>query len=538
MILQPGIDYEQLCRNVRYTIPEFFNIGVDVCDQHARGDGRLALIYLDEKLNEHRYSFDDIRRLTNRFANVLIADGLKPGDRVGVFLPQSPEAAIAHVAAMKAGFVSIPLFTQFGDEALRFRLANSEARALVTDLAGAIKLGRIRDSLPALSRVYVIGDDKGSPHNSSFAAEIERASDNFSPVRTRSEAPAIIMYTSGTTGDPKGTLHAHRIIFGHLTGMEFIHDFFPQEGDLHWTPADWAWIAGLFDVLLMSWHYGVPVLAHRAAKFDPELAMRLMADYRVRNVFLPPTALKMMRHAGVRHPAVRLRSILCGGEALDTDLLAWTKETLHAPLHEAYGQTECNLVLGTNTTLFPVRPGSIGRPIPGHDVRIVDESGRELPPGETGLIGVRAPNPVMMLEYWRNPDATARKFAGEFLITGDLATRDEDGYFWYLSRSDDVINSGGYRIGPGEIENCLVRHPAVAMAAVVGVPDPVRTEAVKAWIVLKPGYQESPELARDIQEHVRSRVAAYQYPRHVAFIDSLPMTATGKVKRSDLRARG
>ncbi len=276
----------------------------------------------------------------------------------------------------------------------------------------------------------------------------------------------------------------------------------------------------------------------RAKKFDPHAAMQLMADHHVRNVFLPPTALKLMRQANVRNAGVKLRSILTGGETLGPELLSWVSATFGIDAHEIYGQTECNLVLGNNSDLFPIRPGSMGKPTPGFDVRIVDEQGNEKPRGERGIVGVRQPNPCTMLSYWDNPEATAAKFAGGFLLTGDLGVQDQDGYFWYVAREDDVITSAGYRIGPAEIEHTLMKHPAVALSAVVGVPDPIRTEAVKAWIVLRPSHQPSEALAQEIQEFVKTQLAAHEYPRIVQFVDELPMTATGKVLRRELRARG
>lgn len=541
-MLAPSNNYEDLCGRFSWRVPEFYNIGVDVCDRHADGSGRLALISLDEAHRCQRYTFDDIRRLSNQFANVLVAHGLGRGDRLGVLLPQVPEAAIAHVAAFKAGLISIPLFTLFGEQALEFRLADSAAKAVVTDAAGLAKLTSIAERLPALERIYVAGGDAESGglgiRVTKFEAEIERAAGTFSPVMTRADDPALIIYTSGTTGNPKGALHAHRVLLGHLPGVELSHDFFPQPGDLLWTPADWAWIGGLLDVLMPAWHHGVPVLAHRARKFDPEFAMWLMAEYGVRNTFLPPTALKLIREAKARNPGVRLRTVASGGESLGEELLDWGQETFGLTINEFYGQTECNVIVSNDARLFPVRPGSMGRAVPGHDLHIVNESGEALPRGEVGFVGVRRPDPVMFLGYWQNPAATAGKFAGDWLITGDLARQDPEGYFTFVGRSDDLITSAGYRIGPSEIENCLITHPAVSMAAVVGVPDPLRTEAVKAWLVLKPGYAPSEELVREIQDFVRTHLAAHEYPRHVSFIDALPMTTTGKIMRRVLRERG
>ena len=533
----PGA-YDALMRAFRWQIPARFNMGVACVDAHADGSGREALRFVEETGAVTSYSFDHLKALTNRFANVLTAAGLARGDRVAVFLPQAPETAIAHLAAFKAGFISIPLFTLFGDEALEFRLANAAAKALVTDLAGLAKLERVKDRLPDLAHVFVIGPDQGAAGARSFDQVLEAASDRFTPVDTGPDDPGIIIFTSGTTGNPKGALHGHRVLLGHMPCIQFVHEGMPQPGDLHWTPADWAWIGGLFDVLFPSLYLGVPVLAYRAKKFEPDAAMALMADQGVRNVFLPPTALKLLRQADVRHDGLKLRSLLTGGESLGAELGAFVKERLGVEAREIYGQTECNLVVGSNSSYFPIRPGSMGKAIPGHDVRIVDEDGRELPVGAEGQIGIRRGDPVMMLEYWNNPEATAKKYAGDFLLTGDMGRQDEDGYLWYVSRADDVITSAGYRIGPGEIEDCLLKHPAVAMAAVVGVPDPIRTEAVKAWVVLKPGTAPSDALAAALQEHVKAQLSAHEYPRHVAFADALPMTATGKILRRELRARG
>jgi acetyl-CoA synthetase len=348
-----------------------------------------------------------------------------------------------------------------------------------------------------------------------------------------------MIYTSGTTGPPKGALHAHRVLLGHLPGIEMPHDFFPEPGDRFWTPADWAWAGGLLDCLLPSLRYGVPVVAHRFDKFDPEQAYAVLARHGVRNAFIPPTALRMMRSAP--HPQGRwdfkLRTVGSGGEALGAETLEWGKSTLGLTVNEFYGQTECNLVLSSCAMLGVSRPGAIGKPVPGHDVAIIRPDGSRAEAGEVGQIAVKRPNPVMFLEYWGRPDATKDKFTGDWMTTGDQGFADEDGYVHFVGRDDDVITSSSYRIGPGEIEDCLIRHPAVALAAAVGKPDPVRTEIVKAFIVLKGGFAPSDALASDIQDFVKAKLSAHEYPREVAFIDSMPMTTTGKVIRRLLRAR-
>lgn len=547
-MLEKAASYEEAVRAFRWRVPEFYNIGVDVSDKHA-GTGKLALIYRDEAGHEKRFTFRDIALLSNRLANVLLAQGLKPGDRLGILLPQSPETAIAHVAAYKAGLIAVPLFALFGEEALEYRLGNCGARALVTDAVGLTKIAGIRDRLAELCTVLITDAGGNGEANLCFAQgadqplpfwpAVDAASDRFQAVRTRADDPALIIYTSGTTGQPKGALHAHRVLLGHLPGVEFPHEFLPQPGDLMWTPADWAWIGGLLDVLLPAWHHGLPVLAYRARKFDPEEAFYLLARYGVRNCFLPPTALKLMRQ--VENPKTRhayaLRSIGSGGETLGGELLDWGRRTFGLTINEFYGQTECNLVVGNCAGIMEARPGLMGRAIPGHRVAIVDDAGRELPDGEAGNVAVRRPDPVMFLEYWRNPEATRAKFAGDWLLTGDTGRREPDGYFRFQGRADDVITSAGYRIGPAEIEDCLLKHPAVAFCAVIGVPDTVRTEAIKAFIVPKPGFAPSDRLVGEIQAWVRTRLAAHEYPRHVEFLDALPMTTTGKIQRKLLRER-
>ena len=536
-MLTEAATYDELYRNFRWDVPARFNMATACCDRHADGTGRLALIYVDEDGATTCTSFDAVAEHSRRFANVLKADGLVRGDRVAVFLSQSLELPIAHFAAFRSAMISIPLFALFGEDALEFRLSNSEAKAIVTDESGWEKLAKIRDRLPALQNVYVIGG-KSPTGTKSFWASLQAASPDFTTIDTSCDDPALIIYTSGTTGNPKGALHAHRVVLGHLPNVEMCHNFLPRPGDLMWTPADWAWIGGLINCLFAFWYHGIPMVGHRARKFEPQAAMTMMAELGIRNVFLPPTALKLMRQAGVKNPGLKLRSIFTGGESLGGELHGWVRETFGIDAHEVFGQTECNLVIGSNSNLFPIRPGAMGKATPGFDVRIVNDKGEELPRGQRGIIGVRQPSPCTMIEYWKNPDATAKKYAGEFLLTGDLGVQDDDGYFWYVSREDDVITTAGYRVGPSEIEHTLMKHPAVAMSAVVGIPDSIRTESIKAWIVLRPGFSASDELAREIQEFVKVQLAAHEYPRFVQFTDTLPMTATGKVLRRELRALG
>ncbi len=532
-------DYDELYRKFRWQVPARYNIGVDVCDRWAERDpDRLALVNLlpDGTRQEIRYGW--LKQSSDRLANALFAHGIARGDRVAILLPQMPEVVVAHVAVYKLGAVALPLAVLFGVDALSYRLQNSGAKAVVTNAQGAAKIAEIRENLPELR--LVLSTDGADDGASGFAETIARASAAFTPVATGPDDPAMMIYTSGTTGPPKGALHGHRVLLGHLPGVELPHDFFPQPGDRFWTPSDWAWAGGLLDVLLPSLHFGVPVVAKRIEKFDPEEAFRLMSAAGVRNAFVAPTALRMLRF--VPNPRGRhdleLRTLGSGGESLGIETFEWGKSALGLVINEFYGQTECNLVLSSCASIGVSRPGAIGKPVPGHVVAVIRPDGAVAPAGELGQIAVKRPDPVMFLQYWGREAATEEKFVGDWMTTGDQGIVDEDGYFHFVGRDDDVITSAGYRIGPGEIEDCLIRHPAVALAAVVGKPDPVRTEIVKAFVVLKSGHQASEALAAEIRNFVRTKLSAHEYPREVAFIDDMPMTTTGKVIRRLLRERG
>ena len=529
-----GRSYEQVRAAFRWRIPDRFNIAAAICDRHV-GAGRLAMISEAADGTAAALTFEHLQDQSRRLANALAAHGIGRGDRIGILLPQCPEAAIAHLAAYRLGAIALPLFTLFGPDAIEYRLNDSGARAVVSNEAGIGKLLELRGQLHANPLLISI-DGRSAGHVLGWASLIEAASPDHATADTAADDPALIVYTSGTTGNPKGVLHAHRMLLGHLPGVELPHNFFPQPGDRMWTPADWAWAGGLMDVLLPSLFHGVPVLAKRFTKFDPEEAFALLARHAVRNAFLPPTALKMMRQVPQpgRH-AFQLRSVASGGERLGDEMLDWGRDTFGTVINEFYGQTEANLTVANCAGLMPLKGGSMGRALPGHTLEIVDEEGRPLPPGTPGTIAVQAPDPVFFLRYWNKPEATAAKFRGGWLLTGDTGHRDEDGYFWFHGRNDDLIMSGGYRIGPTEIEDCIMHHPAVAMVAVVGVPDRVRGELVKAVVVPREGAAPDDALRRAIQEFVKSRLSGHEYPRVIEFRDSLPMTITGKVRRRDLR---
>ena len=532
-----GRTYEELYRNFRWDIPDRYNVGVDVCDKWAGDPDRLALIYLDHQGQEQRFTFLQLKRLSNRLAHALKAHGIERGDRVGILLPQCPETLISHIAVYKLGAVALPLLVLFGSLAVEYRLENSEARAVVTDMANLPKILEIKSRLPHLSLIMVVDSD-GRDDIEDFWGALEKGSRDFTPVATTPDDPALIIYTSGTTGPPKGTLHGHRLLLGILPGFEFYHNLFPREGDLMWTPLDWAYIGGSYDALFPTLHHGVPILAFRAKKFDPEEAFSLMARYGVRNLMTVPTVLRIMMNA-VPHPLekfdVALRSVTAGGETLGEELYEWSQRELKIKLNEQYGQTECDLVIGFCSEVMDVVQGAIGKAVPGHRVEILDEEGAYAKPGELGEISVLHPDPVMFLEYWKKPEATREKFRGQWMRTGDYGRKDEQGYFWFTGRKDDIIESGGYRIGPGEVEDCLMRHDKVALVAVIGVPDPVRGEIVKAYIVVKDGVIPGKALEDEVKQHVKIKLEAHAYPREVEFLKEMPMTKTGKIMKQELR---
>ncbi len=525
-----SVDYERLRADFRWHIPERFNIGVACSD--AQPAGAPALIAVAEGHDPKQYSFRDLTVLSNRFANGLRATGIGPGDRVGVVLPQRVETLVSHLALYKLGAVAVPMSVLFGYEALLHRLGDSGACAVVTDGARLERVAEVAELVGA--RVIVVDEPAATPHRS-FWELLGAGGDELDPVETRADDPALIIYTSGTTGPPKGALHGHRVLLGHQPGFQLSHDFFPQVDDIFWTPADWAWIGGLINSLLSSLFHGRPVVGAGRGAFDPEWSARLIVEHRIRNVFLPPTALKMMRRAGVALPAGTLRTVMSGGEVLGEEMLAWAREHLGVMVNEIYGQTEANYVVGNSSTVWPVRPGSMGSPYPGHDVAVLSPDGAQAATAVTGEIAVGAADPVVFLGYWNQPEATREKVPDDWLRTGDLARCDEEGYLWFQGRIDDVISSAGYRIGPEEIEQCLLKHPAVALPAVVGVPDGVRGQAVKAFIQLVDGISPSEELRLEIQHFVRERLAAYEYPRSIEFTDEIPLTVTGKVRRAELR---
>jgi acetyl-CoA synthetase len=538
MKLPPRDRYDDLYRDFSWEIPEDFNIGRAVSDDWAKRDPeRICLEHFSQRGDHLSMTYRELSEKSSAFANALVSLGVQRGDRVALLLPQSFETVIAHVAIYKMGAVALPLALLFGVEALQYRLKTAGAAAIVTNAFGLERISQVRSHLPDLRTV--ISTDEASDDALGFTGLVNSHPPAFEVVKTGPDDPALMIFTSGTTGPPKGALHGHRVLAGHIPGMQFAHEGFPQPGDKVWTPSDWAWAGGLLNALLPSLLLGVPVVSSPAQKFDADMAYRIMAEMKVRNGFIPPTALRLLK--SVTDPRSKydlvLRTIGSAGESLGRETYEWVRKTLGITVNEFYGQTECNFVLSSSAAYGVSKAGAIGLAVPGHRVAIVDVEGKELPVGEAGQIAIKSPDPVMFLGYWNDAAATDKKFADGWLLTGDIGHQDAEGYITFSGRDDDVITSSGYRIGPAEIEDCLLGHPAVQLAAVIGKPDPVRTEIVKAYIVLAPGYEPSEILAAEIRDWVKMRLSMHEYPREVEFIDSLPMTTTGKVIRRLLREK-
>lgn len=530
--------YEALIRDFTWHIPHRFNIGVAISDAWAaREPDRICLQHFSPDGDHQTLTYGAFAARSSSLAAGLLARGMRPGDRIGILLPQGFEAAVAHAAIYKLGGIALPLALLFGVEALEYRLRDAGARVVISDRSGARRLQAIRARLPDLRLVVCTDGGAGVDDTVPFETLLASAAGKFVPADTGPDDPALMIYTSGTTGPPKGALHGHRVLLGHLPGFQFHHAGLPQAGDRMWTPADWAWAGGLLNALLPSLMLGVPVVSSPAQKFDPHMAFRILSEMKVRNAFIPPTALRLMK--AVENPkaqyAFDLRTVGAAGEALGRETFEQASKALGVEIAEFYGQTECNIVISSSAAYGVRKAGSMGKAAPGHVVEIIDDEGRILPRGQVGQVAVQRPDPVMFLGYWGNAAATEAKFTGGWLTTGDQAVMDEEGYITFFGRDDDVITSSGFRIGPSEVEDCLVGHPAVSMAAVIGKPDPVRTEIVKAYVVLSDGYAASQALATTLSEWVKTRLSMHEYPREVAFVDALPLTTSGKIIRRLLR---
>ena len=535
MDLPVGDSYEDICRKFDWQIPEYFNIADAVCDRWADDTTRIAMTHENLDGSVKNFTFAEIKRYSNQFANLLNSLGLEQGDRALVLLTQSPECAISHVACFKSGIVSCLASVLFGPDAIQHRLTSTNAKVCITNKANLSKVQNIRGACPSLEHIVVVDDDSPS-HALSLWRSIADQNDTFDNVKTLSEDTAWISFTSGTTGQPKGVLMPHRILLGNKPLFEYYYDYGPREGDTLWSPADWAWIAGLINILLVGWYSGCRVVSTDMEGFNAEAAFRILGQHDITVSLLTPTVLKLMRQIDSEEsPELQLRVVLSGGEAVGKELALWADDRFGLTISEGFGQTECNGMIGTNPRLMAVRHGSLGKAMPGSVCAIVDNDGNEVERGVQGNIAIRRPHPAMFSGYLNNPEATEGKFINDWMITGDLGEQDEDGFLWFHGRTDDVITSSGYRIGPTEIEDCLLKSPAVQLAAVIGVPDETRTELIKAFIVVSENTDPTDALAESLKELVRENLAKHEVPRSIEFVDSLPMTTTGKIMRRTLR---
>lgn len=535
-----GAGYDDLKRSFDLQVPELFNMAEATVGRHALGEARnrVALVCDDTSgSTPRRWTYAELYSEALRMASFLRRHGVNTADVVVCYAPQGWPAALTHLACYLLGAIVAPLSLLYGRETLRHAMVDSHARFLVTERAAWDALPGLREELTDLRTVFI----------ASGAREGDVALEDYrheTPLRavhpTRADDPALLLYTSGSTGLPKGILHAHRLVLGYLASVSLFYQLqMREQGQVLWTPSDWSWIAGIVNVQMTGWYFGHTVVAGQA-KVTPEWIMGFIERHGVTHTFLTPTALKRLAslpNPRSRWPGLRLRAIGTGGEPCPGAVLEWSRDVLRVPINEFYGLTEINHLIGNCQALYPVRPGSMGKAYPGHELRVIDDTGQPVPPGVSGQIVAHRRDPTLFLGYWNQPDRTQAMFQSDWVLTGDYARVDEQGYFWYEGRRDDLIKSAGYRIGPAEVEDALVSHPAVEEAAVVGVPDPDRGQVVKAYVRLVPGQSPGDEIAEALRRHVKTQLAVYKYPRIIEFVQEFPLTSTGKISRKDLRSR-
>jgi len=570
-VSHPNDAYEAVHRQFGWHVPVHFNIAEVCCSRWARSErhqNTTAIVaHHPSPQASQSWTFHDLQSAANRLSHELQKRGVKKGDRVAIVMPQRFETAVSYIAVLQMGAVAMPLSMLFGPDALAFRVNDSGASMALCDEASAPVLSKLRKDCQVLQTVCQV------PEFLSRTTKENKLAPKFKAEKTLAEDPAVLIYTSGTTGNPKGALIPHRAMIGNLTGFLCSQNWFgfeplktkpssklgssqlPLGSDaIFWSPADWAWTGGLMDALLPALYFGRPIVAFQG-RFSPEMAFEILDQHAITHSFLFPTALKAMMKAEAQ-PRKRYKLVLQGlmsaGEAVGDAVFAYCRDQLGVVVNEMFGQTEINYVVGNCHIFWPAKPGSMGKGYPGHQVAVIDEQGQLCSPGEPGEVAVNRYDrhghldPVFFLGYWKNPKATHEKYTGDWCRTGDVAVQDKEGYLWYQGRTDDMFKAAGYRIGPGEIENCLIKHPAVVNAAVVPKPDPDRGALVKAYVVMSPEFLSQKasskntklfdqKVIEDLQQHVRGLLAPYEYPKEIEFIDQLPMTTTGKVQRRFLR---
>ena len=534
-------EYDELYKNFKWEVPKYYNFGFDVVDKWAEDRTKLALISIDRTGKHDRYhTFHDLSKASNKFANVLKKIGIKKGDRVLVILQSIPEWYIALIGMFKLGVIPMPGTVLLKSKDVEYRINRAEANMVITDLDHADIVEGVKAKCPTLKHMMLIDGKRAGWYN--YDEEMSEASRELNTKeveKTKSSDPMLIYFTSGTTGHPKMVLHTHSYPLGHEVTARFAQALTSK--DLHWTVSETGWAKAAWGKLFGQMIVGAAVIQWETpGRFDADGLLSAMERYGVTTFCAPPTVYRMLIQMDLTKYNLKLRHCMSAGEPLNPEVIRAWKKAFNLDIYDFYGQTETVCVL-SNYPFMPMKYGSVGKPTPGHDVRIVDDEGNEKKPNEVGNIAIYLGDvrpPGLFQEYWKDEDIMDKSFRGDYYYTGDQAYKDEDGYFWFVGRDDDVIKSSGYRIGPFEVESALIEHDAVAECAVIGVPDPggVRGIVVKAVVVLAKGYKPSDTLTKELQNHVKETTAPYKYPRIIEYVDELPKTVSGKILRRELRS--